>query len=79
MEEGKRAREETKKNGGTNGEDAPTSLDQTAKMVIREAIISKEGDGGGGRKVGEAKDETREPDDILAFHRSVNKTDSTIQ
>lgn len=50
MEEGKRAREETKKNGGTNGEDAPTSLDQTAKMVIREAILSKEGDGGGGEE-----------------------------
>ncbi|OVA07523.1 hypothetical protein BVC80_37g10 [Macleaya cordata] len=50
-----------------------SSLNPTAKMLIQESIITKGEDlekGGGG---------AQKPDDVLAFARSVNKVDSSLE
>ncbi|KZV26792.1 hypothetical protein F511_06639 [Dorcoceras hygrometricum] len=54
------------------------SMGELAREIIRESIISKDADGkigshrGGGNVV-------KEPDDVLAYSRTVHQTDSSLE
>ncbi|CAK7345668.1 unnamed protein product [Dovyalis caffra] len=61
---------EEKKYSSTKGVDDPM-----AKILIRETIISS----GNGHSSEENKIGVQNPDDVLAFSRSVHKTDSSLE
>lgn len=64
-----------KKNGGGGSDmkagDDPMAEAAKAKEVIREAIVAK--------STGETENRAQQPDDILAFSRSVHKVDSSLE
>ncbi|OWM86947.1 hypothetical protein CDL15_Pgr015983 [Punica granatum] len=52
---------------------AASKIDPAVKVLIRETIIS---DGKAGGRAGSGAED---PEDVLAFSRSVNKTDSSLE
>ncbi|ONI27189.1 hypothetical protein PRUPE_1G073300 [Prunus persica] len=77
MEEESKRKEGGKKNGAAGSAESlckkktNDGFDPAAKAIIEECIISHEGEEGGGR--------AKNPDDVLAFSRSVNKIDSSLE
>jgi len=60
-----------KKGSSTRGVEYPM-----AKMLIRESIVSDNSSNGNGDE--ESKAGAQDPDDVLAFSRSVHKSDSSV-
>lgn len=76
-EESHRRNTEQNANAGRAHQDSgsSTSVDQAAKVLIRETIVS--GDGESGRPAGSGGAE--DPGDVLAYSRSVNRIDSSLE
>ncbi|KAI4344478.1 hypothetical protein L6164_011699 [Bauhinia variegata] len=71
-EQVKREEEEMRKGSGNKiivGEENKSGMDPVAKRIIRDSIIS---DDSGNQRA-------RAADDVLAFSRSVNKVDSSME
>ncbi|BFG14442.1 hypothetical protein CerSpe_007160 [Prunus speciosa] len=77
MMEEESKRKEGKKNGTAGSAESlckkktNDGFDPAAKAIIEECIISHEGEEGGGG--------AKNPDDVLAFSRSVHKIDSSLE
>lgn len=65
--------QKSKSNNDTGRENE--AMDPTTKLLIRQAIVN----GGGGDDDNGGRAEIRGPSEVLAFTRSVNKTDSSLE